>query len=646
MAAELKQDSTFIIEDEGDEESISSDLLPDDLTRDTDLFGLLVSDRPDFPSVEIRKSKGDIWFGRNPDLPQETRVQDPHVSSWHFKVFVAVAGSAGSAVDNGDGSVGVKDTKDAVFVMDASSNGTLVNGKKIGKNKTSELHDGDTILLSKINTTTTESDALPRYTFQSRPLAAPKTAKKREVEQIEESSNQKGSSQPVPQPDTDGSSPPKKAKTDDHDDLEEQLMCVTGWQSDRCIFEGGLLPAFAFSSSSLPTILITEILVAEQLHPEKQRPQQELDELNAKNKITSDKPRKIRRGDYYDDDGDSDDSANSIDYDDDDDDSNDDDDGGGYGNVVYGMGFGFGRPRTPYCRFYDPTPTCNGAVGERLFNKLSDFSFNQMDLTVNAVNKNFAELTILQNYLQSQNKNVGDIWRTGKERMESGQYELYINRGVVTAAAAPAPQPAALSRTSSATGGVNGSGVGGSGVGGSDGGGGSNNDGDNGGAKIGLQRQPSGVGSGSSAASASAGDGDSAGPPNPPSRSGSGNPVDAAAAPNLHRQGSGTGNNGTAAAPAPLARSGSGNAANPPAGTRITLDSYCCRDCVMLVFNELVYLYRRDIDPNELPGTENFPCVASDMAEPIVHQMYATVRIVGTVETAGRKHTTYTMHSG
>ncbi|KAJ4459574.1 putative Serine/threonine-protein kinase Chk2 [Paratrimastix pyriformis] len=96
-------------------------------------WGKFVSLNPDFPHVELIER--DITFGRRPDCT--VVIEDMRISSKHCQLILEQDGSPGSQV----------------FIRDLSwsdgSNGTFVNGKKLGRGNQTMLYNGDQVSLLK-----------------------------------------------------------------------------------------------------------------------------------------------------------------------------------------------------------------------------------------------------------------------------------------------------------------------------------------------------------------------------------------------------------------------------------------------------------------------------------------------------------------
>lgn len=103
-------------------------------------------------SLNLNKCQ-DIWVKKNQtlsfgrDSQSSICFSDLYISAHHCQVYsVFVCDNIVSMKDLQSES-GPLDFQDAVFVKDLSSNGTFVNGKKIGKNNTQRLVDGDILSL-------------------------------------------------------------------------------------------------------------------------------------------------------------------------------------------------------------------------------------------------------------------------------------------------------------------------------------------------------------------------------------------------------------------------------------------------------------------------------------------------------------------
>ncbi|KAJ3033073.1 hypothetical protein HDV00_006805 [Rhizophlyctis rosea] len=98
-------------------------------------------------SVVLDGRRNELWFGRGQDCPEETRINNPRVSTLHCKVYR-------------EGGI--------PYILDTSRNGTYVNGEVVGKNVSRRLNDGDSITFHSKN------DHLPSYTFHDQTNAADK----------------------------------------------------------------------------------------------------------------------------------------------------------------------------------------------------------------------------------------------------------------------------------------------------------------------------------------------------------------------------------------------------------------------------------------------------------------------------------------
>ncbi|KAJ1965885.1 serine/threonine protein kinase [Dipsacomyces acuminosporus] len=78
----------------------------------------------------------------------DIRIQNPHISNHHCLIYRV---ESGSMLDDYEDSGNVNDygapCQSRVYLEDTSTNGTYVNGKKVGKNASVELQDGDEIQL-------------------------------------------------------------------------------------------------------------------------------------------------------------------------------------------------------------------------------------------------------------------------------------------------------------------------------------------------------------------------------------------------------------------------------------------------------------------------------------------------------------------
>lgn len=123
--------------------------------QESDIWGRLLSINKLFPSVNLSENEYSIGRGKKCSVPIDSKeVQASKYflaySSVHFKI--------------------IRDTvKNYVYIQDLSSNGTFVNGDKIGKNKRRVLDNNAEIALASktnrvyvyIDTNATEDSSVP-----------------------------------------------------------------------------------------------------------------------------------------------------------------------------------------------------------------------------------------------------------------------------------------------------------------------------------------------------------------------------------------------------------------------------------------------------------------------------------------------------
>eukprot|EP01006_Ploeotia_vitrea_P022831 TRINITY_DN55253_c0_g1_i1.p1 TRINITY_DN55253_c0_g1~~TRINITY_DN55253_c0_g1_i1.p1 ORF type:complete len:717 (-),score=79.01 TRINITY_DN55253_c0_g1_i1:79-2229(-) len=84
---------------------------------------------PELATHDITATTPPVRFGRSPELAQTCRFDSPRISGVHCEVAV--------------------DASNTVWVEDKSSNGTYINGEKIGKGNKRKLSHGDTLALQQ-----------------------------------------------------------------------------------------------------------------------------------------------------------------------------------------------------------------------------------------------------------------------------------------------------------------------------------------------------------------------------------------------------------------------------------------------------------------------------------------------------------------
>ncbi|KAK9695576.1 serine/threonine protein kinase [Basidiobolus ranarum] len=104
----------------------------------SDPWGILQSINPDYATVYLSKTDGRGYLlGRHKEC--DIIFNHPQISNRHCLIFKE------NRVDTQTGPV------DCIFIEDLSTNGTYVNGKKIGRNQRRQIHPGDSIQLARYN---------------------------------------------------------------------------------------------------------------------------------------------------------------------------------------------------------------------------------------------------------------------------------------------------------------------------------------------------------------------------------------------------------------------------------------------------------------------------------------------------------------
>ncbi|XP_004345239.1 hypothetical protein CAOG_06490 [Capsaspora owczarzaki ATCC 30864] len=372
----------------------------------------------------------------------------------------------------------------SAFIVDTSTNGVLVNGSRIVKGEETKLNAGDSIVIVKDPVEDNQFGYYFKDLLAPPPLPAAQT-------QVDE--NEEAAAIPSKRRAEDADDEAAEAKTNKKprtDDMEQNLQCgicmeilhdcvsVVPCLHDFC---GACYSDWMEKKSDCPTCRakvtsisrnhriknLCESFLAE--HPEKRRPDDEIAEMNARNKITSDMLKPPRR--RYDDDEDEDD------YDDDEDEDDGSNAGPGYGssnfpfqpfgfqticrqcpnapNPVPGYtcppGGGHGRctcchqfmplfatnnfnPHAPqadpnkpqsceickrqYCHMYWGC-TCNGGC----LSKLRNFQFDQAALAT-VVNRNTTESDLLRDYLTSKSLTINDMYKDCITNLDSKKFKL------------------------------------------------------------------------------------------------------------------------------------------------------------------------------------------------------------------------------
>lgn len=83
---------------------------------------ILVPLNDKFQRVALDSPNDELFFGRSKKFPQPCQFNDSRVSTTHARIFVE---------------------KGTLYVEDKSTNGTFVNGVRVGKGKRKELKNGD-----------------------------------------------------------------------------------------------------------------------------------------------------------------------------------------------------------------------------------------------------------------------------------------------------------------------------------------------------------------------------------------------------------------------------------------------------------------------------------------------------------------------
>ncbi|KAI9209519.1 uncharacterized protein BJ171DRAFT_484202 [Polychytrium aggregatum] len=326
--------SATLIIDEADNHDV-----PDKGTS-TVLFSL-TSNNSAFPTILL--SQGEYTIGRSAEC--STQIRNQRVSSIHCRI---------AASDSGP-----------VTITDSSSNGTFVNGVKLGKGKSCELKAGDTVSLAK-DAQSKPLAELPVFTLtaQARPkleITGTVLVEDLDDEPIPSPKAQDSAclKRPADEPDQAASSS-KNIKID-HSQLLDTLTCgicqeimhqaaslspcmhsfcggcLSEWLDIRQTCPDCRQPVKLASTNHTINNLIEAYL---KLHPDQARDQDDRQELEQKNKIKTDQPLRFegnRNNNDRDSDAGSDGSYNDDDDDDDDQGSDDDDDDGDGGYVFGGV---------------------------------------------------------------------------------------------------------------------------------------------------------------------------------------------------------------------------------------------------------------------------------------------------------------------
>ncbi|KAJ2400624.1 serine/threonine protein kinase [Coemansia sp. RSA 2559] len=83
------------------------------------------------------------YIGRHKSC--DVRIQNPHISNRHCLIYRVEAECPSSSSSGRDGRRSGAANGSRVYLEDTSTNGTYVNGKRVGKSNSIELHDGDEI---------------------------------------------------------------------------------------------------------------------------------------------------------------------------------------------------------------------------------------------------------------------------------------------------------------------------------------------------------------------------------------------------------------------------------------------------------------------------------------------------------------------
>lgn len=443
----MDKDATFIVDSDSDGGDIEVPI--SSIT--------LISNVESHPSVTITSDDTKpTEFGRKPECSPPTRFSDSRISKLHCKVFI-------------------EGNPPKLYVQDLSSNGTFINGVKLGKGKIMMLKDADVLALSK------GIDGLPSYivkyeatdnkddnTEDQAPILAQSSDSpaggKRTAETVAES------------PDV------KRQNTGQNDgdpgaDLEENLTCgichdimhqVVSCQPCLHSFCGGCYSGWSKRSRQCPQCrapvnmvsrnhIITNLVDAYlRLHPEKKRSEEELSELENGNLYTTDRAPPVPPTDsMYDED------ADEENYFSDDDSSSDEDEleicrqCPGQPDATDNYQCANPNPIHLYCRactlpvpdrtdpiyrpiqrcgfcftvycdlYYTQTSTSGGCPapgGQNALKPLEQYEFHA--IPPNSFSNNTYEQEVLREYLADLRLPVQTVFSAGLDRLRDGRYIL------------------------------------------------------------------------------------------------------------------------------------------------------------------------------------------------------------------------------
>ncbi|ORX91130.1 Pkinase-domain-containing protein [Basidiobolus meristosporus CBS 931.73] len=140
--ASFLRKAEFLVSENGSTEPIDSTPSNDSSSQIEDTptthWGILQSINPEYPTVYLSKTDGRGYLlGRHSEC--DVIFTHPQISNRHCLIFKE------NRVETQTGPV------DCIFIEDLSTNGTYVNGKKIGRNQRRQIRQGDSIQLARYN---------------------------------------------------------------------------------------------------------------------------------------------------------------------------------------------------------------------------------------------------------------------------------------------------------------------------------------------------------------------------------------------------------------------------------------------------------------------------------------------------------------